>query len=206
MKKLITLIVISFLTITTYAQGVSFGPRVGMNISKLNNNNADYKLGLNVGAFFTGYFTPHFGIEVAAMFSQEGSKKVGDVDGFSNDVMIKTNLNYLNIPVVAKFNIIGGLNVFAGPQFGVLLNAREKIDNKVTFNIKDSFYKTNLSGVVGTGYRFRGGLDIAVNYNFTFTKSNKSFKVGEHLPGLGNSYTLPSMRGGTWQLTLGYAF
>lgn len=204
MKKLLTTIIGVLLITTTYAQSVSFGPKVGMNISKLTNIDSDEKLGLNVGMFFTGYFTSVLGIEVSAMFSQEGTSRSVDLPGFGNDIDVKTKLNFLNIPVVLKLNPIGGLNFFVGPQFGLLLSAKDKIGDDVTIKVKDEFHNANLSGVAGFGYRFIENIDISVSYNFMFTKTNKSNVIS--VPGGSISYEVPNMKGNTWQLTIGYAF
>lgn len=204
MKKIILIPVLLMFTTAVFAQGVSFGPRVGMNLSKVTNIKSDIKLGLNVGAFFTGYFTPHFGIEVAAMFSQEGAKREIETPSLGS-VAVKTRLNYLNIPVVVKYRIIGGLNVFVGPQFGVMLSAKD-VTKKITVNVTDAYRNTNISGVAGVGYKFNGGFDINFNYNFTMSKLRKEGEFSNIIGDLTGVSSLPSVGGGVWQLTLGYAF
>lgn len=204
MRKFLLVSILLISVSTVFAQGISFGPRVGMNISKLTNIHSDAKLGLNIGAFFTGYFTKSVGIEVAAMFSQEGAKYYTDVPALGNHIDVKTRLNYINFPVVVKVRLLGGLNVYAGPQFGLLASARNVYD-KMTYDVKDYFKTLNMSGVVGVGYRFNGGFDIGVNYNFGFAKATSNSNVNS-IPNNPIISSFPKTSSGTWQLILGFAF
>lgn len=199
MKRIFIFILALFLTSSTFAQSVSFGPRIGMNVAKLKGE--DYsKLGLNFGVFANAYVTQKLGFEVAAMFSQEGASGNSIYESSSlNLSSCKTKLNYLNIPVLLKYRIIGKFNVFAGPQFGVLLNAKQKYD-KNTLNLKNSLKDASVAGVVGVGCTFLNLLDVNLNYNFGFNNivDDKTINPMESFAS--------NFKGGTWQITFGLVF
>src|SRR5690606_31987427 len=73
-------------------------------------------------------------------------------------------LNYVNVPIVAKFYLLKGLNLQAGPQFGFVVD-----DNmtKVLGSIAKA-EKSDISGVFGAGYDFLG-FRIDARYNFGLT-------------------------------------
>ncbi|MFI3268231.1 MAG: porin family protein [Rikenellaceae bacterium] len=196
MKRIFILIFALFLTTVTYSQSVSFGPRVGMNIAKLRGIE-DSKLGLNVGGFVNAYVTQKWGVEVAAMFSQEGGTESSSSSGYNYD--ISTKLNYLNIPVLLKYKLFGNFNVFAGPQFGKLLSAT--LDKGSSYNIKDCLSKTTVSGVAGVGCTFLKLLDVNVNYNFGVQNIVIDQSVIEGIETINSS-----LKNGTWQLTVGISF
>ncbi|MFI3263157.1 MAG: porin family protein [Rikenellaceae bacterium] len=199
MKRILILIFAFFLTSASFAQSLSFGPRVGMNIAKLKGIE-DSKLGLNVGVYANIYVNK-VGIEVAGMFSQEGGsgEAIYDYDGslFSS----VTKLNYFNVPVVLKYKIIGNLNVFAGPQFGFLLSAKQKNGNTSSFNLKDKLKSSTVSGVAGVGYTFLGLLDVNLNYNFGFQNIVEDQTIVSGVESFASN-----IRGGTWQITFGLDF
>ena len=96
-----------------------------------------------------------FFIQPELLFSAQGTKVDGPV---GNDTDIK--LNYLNIPVLAKYYIVDKkFSVEAGPQLGVLLSA--KADSQ---NIKDFTRSADLGFNLGAGYNFTDNLSVGLRY------------------------------------------
>lgn len=209
MKKIILILsVLLFSASTINAQDFGFGPRIGFNASKITKSGKDGKLGLNIGAFADVGLTNSLSIEVAAMFSQQGIKG-NTVDFSGRDIKNSMRVNYVNIPVVAKFNIIGGLNVFAGPQFSALTSATFKTD-KVKVNLKEAFTKGDVGGIIGVGYQFNFGLNVAANYNFGFVDMvSDTYKLDasdEIINRVKPFLDDLDGKNSTWQFTVGWRF
>lgn len=139
------------------AQKTRFGVKGGLNISTVVGGDVeDTKalVGFHVGGFAEIHVVQRFFIQPELLFSAQGTK----VDGSLNDTDIK--LNYLNIPVVAKYYIIDKkFNVEAGPQLGVLLSA--KVNGN---NIKDFTRSVDLGFNLGAGYSFTDNLSVGLRY------------------------------------------
>jgi hypothetical protein len=79
----------------------------------------------------------------------EGAKEEED------DVKLKLNLNYINVPVLLQFNSSGFI-AETGPQLGFLIGAKSKVefdDEEEEEDIKDEFETINLSWAIGLGYK-----------------------------------------------------
>ena len=110
--------------------GFGWGPRVGFNASKITRSRADSKLGLT-GGLYAGYnITRSFGIEVGALYSQQGAK----VDN------AKLRVGYFNFPILAKIPIIAGFHGYLGPQFSARVNGKVKVGG-TKVKVKNMFRK-----------------------------------------------------------------
>jgi len=200
MKKIfLILALIVTASASAHAQiGFGWGPRVGFNASKITRSRADSKLGFT-GGLYAGYnISRSFGIEVGALYSQQGAK----VDN------AKLRVGYFNFPVVAKIPIIAGFHAYLGPQFSARVGGRIKIDDAKT-KVKDMFRKWDMGGIAGLGYQFKFGLNVGVNYNFGFL----DMVMDDYTyTGIVDKWTLDQLiekvdgKNGTWQVTLGWRF
>lgn len=203
MKKLLFLtLFFSAVAFSANAQsGFGWGPRIGFNASKITRSRANSKLGLN-GGLFAGYnFTRSFGIEVAALYSQQGAEREG----------LKLKANYMNFPVVVKIPIFLGLHAFGGPQFSARLTGKANVTG-TKVKIKNMFKTWDTGVMVGLGYQFKFGLNIGTNYTFGLTNIvNKDYSYKD-LIGIVKPETLNELladfkgKNGTWQLTVGWRF
>ncbi len=120
MKKL--LIAAVFVMIASGAAlaqaSVSLGLKGGLNFANLNVSSAaaayNSRTGYHVGAFANFKFTK-IAIQPELIYSVQGA----DVSGSNLE------LGYINVPILLKFYLIGGLNIQAGPQFGFLSSATQ---------------------------------------------------------------------------------
>lgn len=144
-KNLFLLVVFALGSYSLQAQ--SFGAKAGLNVSSLGgdaNLSYDAKLGFHVGGVLEIPFGEALMIQPEALISYQGS------GGFFQDDL---NFWYLNVPVMAKYNVWDELYVEAGPYVGLLLS------NNVDRNISGtgaSFDATNgldLGLGIGAGYR-----------------------------------------------------
>jgi len=151
MKRNAFVLSLSFLlaVVHTQAQGFHIGIKAGANLFKMDGESFDqeYKFGYNVGAFSELNFTSSWGIQPELLFNQTNYRTGTQFSSIYPDGVngVKGKLNYLSIPVLLSFRPIPLLSLLAGPQFGILLNQDEHLDN----NAGQAFKKGDLSFVGG---------------------------------------------------------
>jgi opacity protein-like surface antigen len=139
------------------AQQTRFGVKGGLNLSTVvggDVENTKSLVGFHVGGFAEIKIVEKFAIQPEILFSTQGTKAEA---AFGNDVDFK--LNYLNIPVLAKYYIVDKFSVEAGPQIGVLLSAKAEDED-----IKDFTRSVDFGFNVGAGYHFTDNLSINLRY------------------------------------------
>lgn len=156
MKKIILSAIAVMAFAFTNAQQTRFGVKGGLNISTVVGGDVeDTKslVGFHVGGFAEIKVFDKFFIQPELLYSAQGTK----VDGFGGDADIK--LNYLNIPVLAKYYIVDKFSVEAGPQLGVLLSAKAE-----GTDIKDSTRSVDFGFNIGAGYNFTDNFSVGLRY------------------------------------------
>ena len=140
----IILIAISLLMISSsvFAQGITAkGVKGGLNIATLTGDeveDAKSKIGFNFGGFLAYEFNEMFSLQLEVLFTMKGAKFEDEYTEEEDDYEYyekyegSWNLNYLEIPILAKLNIPmkGNIkpNVFLGPALGVTLTATYEYD------------------------------------------------------------------------------
>jgi len=162
MKKIVVVFILALVTTGVSAQGIDFGVKAGVNFASLSDakqgaTELDFssRTGVVVGAFVGGKLNDKFGIQADLLYSQQGAEFDGG----------EFNLDYVNVPVVAKVYFFKGLHLQAGPQFGVIVNDEAQtvvgeVINDIAVNDFD------VSAVVGLGYDVPLGLRLEARYNF----------------------------------------
>jgi hypothetical protein len=159
MKKLIFAIIVLFSFSTVQAQIVQFGLKGGYNSATLSEQDGNKALsGFHVGAL----------AEIDIVFMSIQSELVYSTQGSAFDSGDDTKLDYLNVPVMAKLNLLKILYLEAGPQFGFLLSAKDG-----SKDIKDNLNSTDIAVGVGAGVELFDKFDIGLRYNFGVTDVNK---------------------------------
>ncbi|WP_424494467.1 porin family protein [Salinimicrobium sp. GXAS 041] len=183
-------LLLGFLSILTFgsvkAQEINFGVKGGLNISNLHSSNTpvdeitESRTGFHAGAFGELRFSNLFALQVEALYSQQGATTTiayipidppGELGYFkqsytkqqNQDLEAKGRYDYLNLPVLAKFYVYKGLNVYGGPQLSVLLSAKDEYES-VENDVKDQLdpFDFGLNG--GVGYQFEMGLFFSASY------------------------------------------
>jgi hypothetical protein len=160
MKKLfLTLTAVCALTFASFAQGVSFGLKAGLNLASQKFESSgisispDSRLGYHVGGFATIMFSETFGLQPEVLLSSVGSKF--DVGG--DDAIFK--YTYISVPVMLRYQPIEILNIHAGPQFGILASAKGESGG-------DSEDLEDTKGLeIAAG--FGAGIDLPMGLGFT---------------------------------------
>ncbi|MDV6167957.1 porin family protein [Flavobacterium sp. DG1-102-2] len=121
---------------TVYAQdpsntnmSPSFGVKGGVNFATVTGDDfdsPDSRTSFHVGLLAEFPLAEIFSLQVEALYSGQGFKS--DVNGgiFGGEGKVEYQLDYINVPVLAKVYLIEGLSIEAGPQFSFKVN--EEID------------------------------------------------------------------------------
>ncbi|MBE8728012.1 porin family protein [Flavobacterium hungaricum] len=161
MKKIILTAIAVMAFAFTNAQQTRFGVKGGLNVSTLTGEYEDDTkslIGFHVGGFAEIKVIERLAIQPEVLYSAQGAR--------FEDVLGKydAKLNYLNIPVLAKFYITKQFTVEAGPQIGFLLSA--KIDGE---DAKDFYKSTDFGFNFGAGYNFTDNFSAGVRYTVGLT-------------------------------------
>jgi hypothetical protein len=162
MKKISLVVLFSILSTFAFSQGISIGPKVGVNFSNYTGGNikSDALLGYHLGGFISFNAGRNFAVQPEVLFSTQGAK----LDrGTQKDTKFKTN--YVSIPVMLKFKTNGGLYLELGPQvaFKTGDDIADQTINKFAKNL-------DLSLGGGIGYQTNFGLGIGARYMAGITK------------------------------------
>jgi opacity protein-like surface antigen len=198
MKKLILGMAIAAGSLTFAQQSpakssspVSFGVKAGMNVSSMSKQSApdasDFndksKIGFNAGVFANIPIASSFSVQPEVLYSQYGSKTNYSVLG--NKYSASTNLDYITVPVMLQYNLIPNLYVEAGPEFGLMVSAKNKIKNETsgssttTDNYKDYLNTFNVGIGLGAGYYFTPNIGITARYVAGVTDTAKNREKGD---------------------------
>lgn len=174
LKSLAAILVIggfSMIAVTTHAQTatgpkLTWGGEAGLTLGKLSGSvesgiSKKVLPGFRIGGFVEYPLQDMFALDAGLVFNAKGVKyENATFDGTSGTV--KEEINYLSIPVLAKVKFAAGTSVapyiFAGPQLGIRLQAKEKQEPSGgashEFDVKDSIKGTEF------GLDFGAGLEL----------------------------------------------
>ncbi|BDU23371.1 MULTISPECIES: porin family protein [unclassified Flavobacterium] len=156
MKKIILAAIAVMAFGFTNAQETRFGIKGGVNLSTLTGEYEDDTkslVGFTVGGFAEIKVIERLAIQPELLYSAQGARFE---DAFGK---YDAKLNYLNIPVLAKFYITKQFTVEAGPQIGFLLSA--KIDGE---DAKDFYKSADFGFNFGAGYNFTDNFSAGIRY------------------------------------------
>jgi hypothetical protein len=171
MKKIIFLF-ITFSTTVVFSQkskldeGIKLGIKGGLNVSNLMGDVEDLgiRTSVHIGVLAEIIVSDKFSIQPELLYSGQGATYVGSVPGFS-----RYKLNYVTLPVLAKFPVLKGLYLETGPQVGFLISAKNKTNDS---NAKIEGIKTIDFGLnAGLNYEFKNGVFIQGRYNLGLTNT-----------------------------------
>jgi hypothetical protein len=127
MKKVLFAAILLGFTITSQAQGVRIGAKLGANMNKVTGKsfNEEFDLSYHAGAFLEIDLSKKWGIQPEVYFNQAtATRSSGFNTIYTANPNANTNikLNYLSIPILLRYNIGNILTLNAGPQFSILMN------------------------------------------------------------------------------------
>ena len=150
------------------AQNFRGGLRVGLTTTQMSGDELGgfHKLGAYAGGFVNWRFVQneHWAIQLEINFVMKGSSAFlkADKNGNIGQKYVLT-LYYMEVPFLAKYRIVKGLEVEFGPVFSVLLHGVEKDANGVMpGRMPFRFYEIALMG--GVSYLFKEHYGLSLRY------------------------------------------
>lgn len=169
MKKYLLLLSFAALTATAAHAQASFGIRGGANFFTLGGNDVsenDYsnRVGFHAGVYASILPEGPVSVEPGIFYSVKGSQ---NDDGIASRAV----LDYVDVPVLVRFKIGEGFNIFAGPQISFL--TKSKVEGELggsTFSFDtDAVKGTDAALVFGLGYNLPKGFNVQGSYDYGMT-------------------------------------
>ncbi|RXG30751.1 Outer membrane protein beta-barrel domain-containing protein [Leeuwenhoekiella marinoflava DSM 3653] len=180
MKKLI--LIASFIALGTTAAKAQdtfhFGVKGGVNFANIagdDSRDQDSRTSFYAGLVAELPISEMFSIQPEVIYSAQGST-IATIDQdnvFDVDDNTEYQLDYIQVPLMAKIYLADGLSLQAGPSFNFLVN--EEIDYQPTsssgeIDIVDGANDFEFGTAAGLEYQFDNGLFIQGRYTRGFTK------------------------------------
>jgi len=169
MKKILLLIVIlsiSFLGIVS-AEGLGYGAKAGLNIASVVGEDADdeskSKLGATIGGFVTYPLGDKLSLRPEVLFTQKGERYSESEDGV--DYTGKVKMNWLDIPILAVYQVTDAVSAFVGPYFDLYLSgeATFKVEGDGVSFEGDEKIESDEINSLGFGLIFGGAYGVTEN-------------------------------------------
>ncbi len=200
MKKLLVFAVLASFSLVATAQeeSIRFGAKAGLNLSNISGDGTDDldgRTSFHIGAVVEIPISEKFAFAPELLYSAQGASFDDTILGV--EVESTTILDYINIPLMAKYYVAQGLSLQAGPQIGFLASAKAKVEGGGVD--EDTDIKDNVKGIdfglnFGAGYQLDMGLFFDARYNLGLSDIN-DFDDGDD-----------SNQNAVIQLSVGYKF
>jgi len=188
-KLLLSAVAVMAFGVAAQAQEMSFGAKAGLNLANMTGDaeTAGSRTGFHVGAVAEFKLSDKFSIQPELLYSMQGAKN--EFLGEEYDL----KLDYINLPIMAKFYVMEGLSLEAGPQVGFLMSA--KADDE---DVKDGYKSVDFGINGGVGYELPMGLFFQARYYAGLASVNEEVEEFEGLDIKSTNVNL--------QLSVGYKF
>jgi len=186
-NKIIFSCFLLFVSLISSAQDIDFGIKGGLNLSSINGDseNVSMRTSFHAGVVLELKFSDKFSFQPELLFSEQGAESNYSEQVGSESIKYESvlRMDYINIPLLAKYYLTDGFAIEMGPNVGMLLSAR----NQETFNgvlqgeeiISDDINKIDFGLGMGLGYKFKFGGFIQARYNLGLSnlyKDSDDFK------------------------------
>jgi hypothetical protein len=155
MKKLLFFVFAIFFAGSMSAQQLNFGAKAGVNFATLSGDDIEdlgSRTGFHLGLIGEIMLTDKFAIQPEVLYSAQGAKE--------DDVTWK--LDYVAVPVMAKYFVTPGLSLEAGPQFA--FNTLSEIEFEGETMELDEIEGFDLGLGLGLGYQFMQAAFVQARY------------------------------------------
>ena len=145
MKRIILLAAMLGIASLSFGQ-FTLGPKIGVNMSKLNTNiedvTEDMKTGFQFGAFVR--FGKKLYVQPEVLFSTKG----GTLKADNSDLETKINLNTIEIPVEVGFKLLNlnvvSLNIMGGPSASFVVKEEIELNKEIENPITEDHIKNTI--------------------------------------------------------------
>ncbi|MFL9836353.1 porin family protein [Flavobacterium sp. ST-75] len=173
----------------------SFGIKGGVNFASITGDDfdsPDSRTSFHVGVLAEFPLTEMFSLQTEALYSGQGFESDLDGEIFGGEGKVEYQLDYINVPVLAKVYILDGLSIEAGPQFGFKVN--EEIDANANADDGD----LNLDEAED--------FDFGVAAGVTFETPMGLFATGRYTQGFTDIVNNRDVKNSVFQIGIGYKF
>ncbi len=177
MKKILLFAAVAiFMFTAAQSQELRIGFKAGVNLSSLvGENTDDYEMrpGFHIGGLVEIPISEKFAVQPELLYSSQGAKLEFNLTdyGITSNYITKIKLDYINIPIIAKYYVIEGLSLEAGPQLGILVNAENKyevsgggLSESNAEGVKDNYNTFDIGFALGAAYRLSKGIFFSARY------------------------------------------
>lgn len=165
---------------------IKFGAKGGLNLANLvgdDAGDANVFVGFNAGFFIEIPVADKLLFQPEILYSAQGSKSEGVVDGFNVDATLK--FNYINVPLLFKYQVANKFSLEAGPYIGFLTSAKLKFDveglGSDTVDMKDEVKSTDFGLGLGMNYEFSDVIFANARYQGGLTEIGDSEAGGNNV-------------------------
>jgi len=177
MKKATTILsvaVVSLFFSTAHAQQ-AVGIKGGLNIASLSGFEGRDRVSAHAGLFLHHTINKNWCFQPELLYSGEGQRYM------SGGVERTLALGYLQLPLMIQYYPAPQVYLEAGPQFGLLLSAQDKVDDESgEINAKDDFTTGQVALGLGLGYKASEKLILYGRYNFGLTDVSRFDNIVDH--------------------------
>lgn len=217
MKKQLLFLLFTVLSVAALAQpAAKFGVRAGVTYAGMRgdavsnlNGLLDFANGMITTHDRTGFFAGTYAtvplgggisVEPGLYYAEKGYELRGDLtvkglDFLGATAKAQLQQHYIDIPVLLKADLGGGLQLFAGPQFSYLAKSNLKTTAGIlginllnkNMDATNQFNRWDMGLSAGLGYQLKNGVNITAAYDYGLSKVdanknvngyNRAFKVG----------------------------
>ena len=175
MKKTFLVLAIAIFGVITNATAQeywNFGVKGGVNFTNLTSDGFEdnnSRTGFHLGVLAEIPVSDRFSVQPEALYSTQGA----EAERFfgTNRVKGEYQLDYIQVPVIAKFYVIDGLALEAGPSFNFLVNEEYDFEsNTLSFERDSELGSTfEFGGAIGASYKLNSGFFLNARYTQGFT-------------------------------------
>ena len=176
MKKINLTLIIAIITIVSVNAQTTFGVKAGANFSSFaysdsygEDNSEKGRTSIHFGAVAEVQISDKFSVQPELLFSSLGNIYDDSEGDYSYKEVMK--VNYLTMPLMAKYYVAEGFSLEAGPQIGFLLSAKYDWDDTYmgesdsgTDDFKEYFKNLDFGLNFGVGYKLDSGLNFGARY------------------------------------------
>ncbi|MGZ3754606.1 MAG: porin family protein [Mucilaginibacter sp.] len=179
------------------ANQVQVGFAAGLNTSNIvDANNSYYSTGnltgFNAGLTFDVPIVYNFSFAPEVRYSQKG------YFAETTDGNLTQHFNFIDVPLLAKFKLVPGFNLYVGPQISFLVSSNQTFDNGFVVSRQNTYDYTGnntfIDGVVGVSFDITRYFDLHARYAIDLNSTSS------------NSTVIPDYRNQTWQFGFGIKF
>ena len=171
MKKTFLLLAIAIIGVSNSSQAQeywNFGVKGGVNFTNMTSDGFEdnnSRTGFHLGVLAEIPVSDRLSVQPEVLYSTQGTED--ETGSFTNEY----KLDYIQLPVLAKFYLIDGLALEAGPSFNFLVNEEYDFEsNSLDFETDSEFASTfELGGALGASYKFNNGFFLNGRYVLGFT-------------------------------------